>query len=135
MLQNCRFHHIGYAVKDIMETAQSYIKAGWKISEIFDDTIQNTKIAFLERDQFPLIELVAPIDDRSPVVNTLKKSGITPYHVCYEVDDIESAIAELSEQHFLALFEPVPAIALNNRLICYLYSNTVGLIELVSKEP
>lgn len=134
MLKNCRFHHLGYAVRDIMETAECYTKAGWELSEVVNDTIQNTQIAFLKRDQFPMIELVAPIDDKSPVVNTLKKSGVTPYHVCYEVDDIYSAIEELTDSDFLALFEPVTAIALGNRFICYLYSNSVGLVELVSSE-
>lgn len=133
MIKNCRFHHIGYAVRDLMETADNYISAGWTLSEIFDDLIQNSKIAFLKRDGFPIIELVAAVDDKSPVVNTLKKSGVSPYHICYEVDDIKSAIKELNDMDFFTLFDPVPAIALDNKLICYLYSANVGLIELVSK--
>jgi methylmalonyl-CoA/ethylmalonyl-CoA epimerase len=133
MLENCRFHHIGYAVQDIMLTAEFYLSSGWELSDIYNDLIQNTRIAFLKREQFPLIELVAPIDDKSPVVNTLDKSGVSPYHICYEVDDITSAILELRKKKFIALFKPVPAIALDNKLICYLYNKSVGLIELVSK--
>ena len=78
MLENCRFHHIGYAVKDIMSTAEFYISLGWELTDIYNDLIQNTRIAFLKREQFPLIELVAPIDEKSPVVNTLVKSGVSP---------------------------------------------------------
>jgi methylmalonyl-CoA/ethylmalonyl-CoA epimerase len=134
MLNNLTFHHIGYAVKDILVTAEYYTKAGWKISEIQIDVIQNTHIAFLSRDNFPLIELVAPIDNTSPVVKTLEKIGITPYHICYETDDIEKAIYELKKQHFLPLFKPVQAVALDNRKICYLYNQHIGLIELLSKK-
>jgi len=134
MLENCRFHHIGYAVKDIMLTAEYYISSGWELTDIYNDLIQNTRIAFLKREQFPLIELVAPIDEKSPVVNTLDKSGVSPYHICYEVDDIDSAIFELRKKKFVALFKPVPAVALNNKLICYLYNKSVGLIELVSND-
>ena len=134
MLENCRFHHIGYAVKDIMLTAEYYISSGWELTDICNDLIQNARIAFLRREQFPLIELVAPIDEESPVVNTLDKSGVSPYHICYEVNDIDSAILELRKKKFVALFKPVPAVALNNKLICYLFNKSVGLIELVSQD-
>lgn len=133
MLEDCRFHHIGYAVKDILLTAEYYLKVGWNISDIQEDSIQNTKIAFLSRAGFPLIELVAPIDDKSPIVKTLEKVGVTTYHVCYEVDDIDIAVLNLKKQRFLPLFRPVEAIALENRKICYLYNKDVGLIELVNK--
>jgi methylmalonyl-CoA/ethylmalonyl-CoA epimerase len=39
----------------------------------------------------------------------------------------------LRKQRFIQLFNPVPAIALNNRKICYLFNKDVGLIELVEK--
>jgi methylmalonyl-CoA/ethylmalonyl-CoA epimerase len=133
MLQNLQFHHIGYAVRDILTTAGYYTGAGWEISEIYYDKIQNTHIAFLSKNMCPLIELVAPIDENSPVVKTLDKMGVAPYHICYETDDIEQSVAALKKQHFLPLFKPVEAIAFGNRKICYLYNQHVGLIELLSK--
>jgi len=36
-------------------------------------------------------------------------------------------------QDFIPLFRPVEAIALDNRLICYLYRKDVGFIEIVNK--
>jgi methylmalonyl-CoA/ethylmalonyl-CoA epimerase len=133
MLHNLQFHHIGYAVKDILTTATYYTQAGWAMSEIYCDKIQNTQIAFLSKDICPLIELVAPINENSPVVKTLNKMGVTPYHICYEVEDIEQSVTALKKQHFLPLFKPVEAIAFGNRQICYLYNQHVGLIELLSK--
>ena len=108
MIKGSRFHHIGYAVKDIIETAENYISMGWVLSEVYVDVIQNSQIAFLKKEGFPLIELVAAVDDKSPVVNTLKKSGVSPYHVCYEVDDIDIAIKELNEMSFFTMFDPIP---------------------------
>jgi methylmalonyl-CoA/ethylmalonyl-CoA epimerase len=131
MLSNLKFHHIGYAVSDIFATAEYYINAGWKMTDIQTDEIQNTKIAFLSKNEMPLIELIAPVDDTSPIVKTLDKIGVTPYHVCYEVTNIEQSILELRKQHFIALFRPALAVALNNRKICYLYNKHVGLIELL----
>lgn len=128
-----KFHHIGYAVKNIDQTSAFYLKQGWKITQQVIDPIQNTKIAFLSKEDFPLIELVAPIDEQSPVVKTLGKVGVCPYHICYSVDDIEQTILELRKDKFIVLFQPVKAVALNNKLICYLYNTNVGLLELVEE--
>lgn len=134
MLPSFRFHHIGYAVNDIAITAEYYLRCGWVITEEQIDPIQNTKIAFLSKVGFPLIELVAAVDEQSPVVKTLEKSGVTTYHICYEVDDIDEAVMELKRLKFIPLFKPVEAIAINNCKICYLYNNAVGLIEIVNKK-
>lgn len=56
-----QFDHIGYAVRDIKKTASYYINAGWTLSEIFDEEVQRTKIAFLRKSGFPDIELVSPL--------------------------------------------------------------------------
>ena len=134
MLSSFRFHHIGYAVNSIETTAGYYIRADWSLSDIQTDEIQNAKIAFLSKIEMPLIELIAPINENSPIVNTLKKNkGAATYHICYEVDDIDSAIIKLREQKYILLFKPVKAIALNNRKICYLYNKNVGLIEVLEK--
>lgn len=134
MLQYFRFHHIGYAVKDINKVARYYEKAGWVISDTVTDTIQNTYIAFLTKKGMPKYELVAPVDQNSPIVKTIEKLGNTTYHVCYAVDDIEVAIADLRKLHFVPLFNPVPAVGINNNLICYLYNPYVGLIEIVEEK-
>lgn len=103
------------------------------LSEIYTDTIQNTYIAFLTREGFPLIELVAPIDETSPICNTLKKVGNSTYHLCYSVPDINIAIAELRAQRYMPLFKPVEAIGIDNKKICYLMHPDVGLIEIVEQ--
>ena len=128
-----KFHHVGIAVHSIEETAKWYFNMGYSLTETFDDTIQNVNIAFLKRDDSPLMELVQPVDKTSPVYNILKKLGVTAYHFCYEINNIQKAIEELEKQDFKLLVEPVPAIAFNNRKICFLYNLEVGLIELLEE--
>lgn len=127
-------NHIGYAVRDINKTAQLYLNAGWSLSTIYEEEVQRTKIAFLTKEGFPTIELVAPLheDEPSPVDNFLSKIGPTTYHVCYDVDDIEEAVEDLFDEGFKPLFMPVESVAMDNHQICYLYHVDVGLIELVS---
>lgn len=125
--------HIGYAVHDILDTAKYYIDGGWNISQIYDENIQNTKIAFLTKLGMLKIELVSPLNGESPVDNVLKHNGVSPYHICYVVDDMMAAVEELYEEGFKPLFMPVQSIAMNNREICYMYHIELGAIELVSR--
>lgn len=124
--------HIGYAVRDIMITAKFYIENGWTISKIYEEKVQNTQIAFLNKTGMITIELVSPLEGPSPIDNLLKSSGVVPYHICYKVDDMMQAIGDLFEEGFKPLFMPIPSVAMNNHEICYLYHLDVGTIELVS---
>ena len=124
--------HIGYAVNDINKTAKHYVDAGWDLSPIFDEVTQNARIAFLTKDGFPKIELVSPgLQGQDPVSSILKKSGVSPYHICYEVEDIYKSMESLYEEGFVPLFMPVRSVAMHERLICYLRSLDVGTIEIV----
>lgn len=125
--------HIGYAVHDIVATARYYVAAGWQLSEIYEERVQNARIAFLYKEGFTTIELVSPLEGKSPVDNILRQVGCSTYHVCYVVEDIEQAVEDLYEEDFKPLFMPVESVAMENRRICYLYNMHVGLIELVEK--
>lgn len=129
-----QFDHIGYAVRDIKKTAEYYTNAGWTLSEIFDEDVQHTKIAFLSKEGFPDIELVSPLreNEPSPLDNILQKIGCSTYHICYVVDDIEEAVEDLFDEGFKPLFEPIESVAMQNKKICYLFHLHVGLIEVVS---
>lgn len=133
MLAEFEFHHIGYAVKNIDKTSAYYLTAGFVQTETIIDPLQNVRIAFLSKHGNPLIELVEPVDKHSPIVKTLEKSGVSPYHICYSVDDLDEAIGKMKMLKFIPLFKPVPAVALGNKKICYLYNQDVGLIELLEK--
>jgi methylmalonyl-CoA/ethylmalonyl-CoA epimerase len=104
------------------------------MTDIIIDPIQNVRITFLRKKNMPTIELLEPIDDLSPVSKTISKSGVTPYHSCYVVEDITDAISRLKKMNYLPLFSPVPAVALNNKKICFLFNKDIGLIELVENK-
>lgn len=132
-------HHIGMACHDIEVTARFYVDLGYKQGETVYDSLQNVKICFLEYTgggaanggSYPIIELVSPYDDKSPVNKYLSKNGVGPYHICYMVGDIERSILELRKKQFIAVSHPVPAVAFGGRKVCFLFNKAVGLIELV----
>ncbi|MBR5736522.1 MAG: VOC family protein [Bacteroidales bacterium] len=131
MLDSFKFHHIGVAVKDLEATASVYAFGGYHCSSTIFDPIQNVYICWLTKDGFPTVELLAPVDEKSPVNKTLEKVGVSPYHFCYVVDNLEDAVAELRKQRYIAVSKPVEAVAFLGSRVCFLYNKNVGLVELV----
>lgn len=131
MLDSFKFHHIGVAVKDIDKTAAMYEDGGYEMSDIIFDPVQNVNICWLTKDDMPTVELLEPVDESSPVCKTLEKNGVTPYHTCYVVDNIDDAVADLRKQKYVLVSKPVEAVAIHNCKVAFLHNRHVGLIELV----
>ena len=129
------FHHIGIACRDIAKTQAFYLGQGYTASPVVEDPLQHVRISFLEKEGAPRSELLEPLDDQSPVARTLATSGVSPYHMCYEVQDIEAAVNHLRGQRFLLVNGPVPACAMDDRRIAFLFQKNTGLIELVEAQP
>jgi methylmalonyl-CoA/ethylmalonyl-CoA epimerase len=135
MDQAFTFHHIGYATKSIDSTLPFFLSIGYSASSLIIDDYQKVKICLLTNELGPIIELVEGLDKKkSPVSNYINKVGVTPYHVCYSVYDIEEAIKKMTQQKFILLFNPVKATAFSGRKICYLFNQNIGLIELLENE-
>lgn len=131
MVNDLKFHHIGVACEDIDTTAAQYEKLGYERSEEVVDPLQNIKICFLNHDTMPCVELLAPVDEKSPVVEILAKNGTTPYHTCYKVNDLEGTIKELRAERYVVVSKPKVANAINGCRVAFLFHKDMGLIELV----
>lgn len=131
MLDSFKFHHIGIAVKDISATAAIYQAGGYDCSELIYDPIQNVHICWLTKEGMPTVELLAPHDETSPVNKTLEKNGVTPYHTCYIVENIEEACKALRKMKYVIVSKPAEAVAIHNCRVSFLFNKNVGLIELV----
>ena len=131
MLADFQFHHIGIAVKDIGATARIYESGGYKSSATIYDPIQNVDICWLTKDGAPTVELLAPINENSPVNKILEKNGVSPYHTCYVVKDIQEGISELRKQKYVMVSKPAEAVALKGSKVAFLFNKNIGLIELV----
>jgi methylmalonyl-CoA/ethylmalonyl-CoA epimerase len=131
MLDGLRFHHIGVAVFDIEATASVYERAGYKRSATIFDPVQNVNICWLTKDNAPIVELLAPVDEKSPINKTLEKNGVSPYHTCYVVESIDEAIVALRKQRYVMVSRPAEAVAFRGSRVCFLFNKDLGLIELV----
>lgn len=125
-----KVHHIGYAVNNLQNGIEMFLKIGYIIeSEPVKDTKRNVEIAFMRNNDY-CVELIAPLNNASPIKNYLNKVGNTPYHICYETENIETTINELKKQKYKVVEKPSEAIALKNQRIAFLYHPRYGLLEL-----
>jgi methylmalonyl-CoA/ethylmalonyl-CoA epimerase len=130
-------HHVGAAVKSITAALPTYEAVlGYRVlSGPFEDPIQRVSVCFVGsgRQGEPLIELVEPAADSSPLTSFLAK-GIGAYHVCYEVGDLEAALAHARAHGCVVLGEPAPAVAFDGRQIAWFYLPSRQLVELLEAE-
>ena len=106
---------------------------GYTPADVVDDPLQHVKVCFLDKEGAPRVELLAPLDEQSPVQRTLDNVGVAPYHLCYQVKDIDAAIGDLRQQRFLLVSGPVPACAMGDKRVAFLFQKHTGLIELVEE--
>ena len=126
-----KVHHIGYLVKDIHKSIPSFEELGYSIvKKTVYDKARDVNICFMQQDGY-CIELVEPCSEKSVVYDQLKRQGNTPYHICYEVDDLESTIEEYRSQKYVLMQPPAVAPAIDGRRVAFMFHRTVGMIELV----
>jgi len=103
-----RLDHIGIAVSSIDESLPIYRALG--LSESAREAVagQGVITAFLPLGDTRL-ELLEPVGADSPIAKFLAKRGPGIHHVCFAVDDIDGALAELASRGFRLVNEtPVP---------------------------
>lgn len=129
-----KVHHIGYAVPDVEKAMMEFAALGWKVcSETTDDLSRLVRIVFMEHDGYQ-IELVAPLSPESPIHKTLQKGSGTPYHICYEVENLELAEAELKKARFIPFKKAAVAPAIQRCRVEFMYAKHNGIIELVERK-
>ena len=125
-----KVHHIGYLVSKLDRAVKPFIDLGFRVTQ---DTVRDegygVDIMFLQNGE-TVIELVSPISDESVVKPLMKRQKNSPYHICYECEDLEAAIDELRAKGFVAWADPHVAPALGKSRVCFLIHPHAGMIEL-----
>lgn len=132
-----RFHHVGYAVRDIENASMCFRNLGFLlVGKRTLDQGRNVYIQFLKASfsDDVLIELVAPNNTTvvSPIDGVLRKSGDGPYHLCYLTDDLDRQIRILQCEGYVLVQQPSYAPALSSD-VAFLYRAGFGLIELLEE--
>src|SRR6478672_5590286 len=132
-----RIDHVAIVVREL-DTALGFYRdiLGIAPSRVIDFPSEGVKIAFL-----PMggpggseIELLEPTDPAGGVARFLEKRGEGLHHLCLEVEDIETALAELTAAG-AAVLDAAPRPTAEGRGIFLHPKGTGGvLLELVQRE-
>jgi methylmalonyl-CoA/ethylmalonyl-CoA epimerase len=92
-----RVEHIAIAVDSIRQSLE-LMRDTFGIDVEYEEEIGQTKLAMLPIGQ-TYIELLEGTGPESGVTQWIDKKGTGLFHICFEVDDIEGAIAELKAKN------------------------------------
>ena len=128
-------NHVGVATPSIQDSIKLYrdILGATKIGEPFDLPAQGVKVCFVDTPTAQ-IELIEPFDENSPIVGFLAKNPKGgQHHVCFEVEDIHAAVAEMRAKGVTILGTGEPRIGANGTPVVFLHPKEMGgvLIELM----
>jgi len=136
--KDLRLHHLGFVVRSIEDCGSSFAQAlgaTWD-GKITFDPIQKVRVTFLEgrSNTDPLIELVEPGAEDSPVTQFLAKGGGL-HHLCYEVNDLAEHLEFCKSVGNTIIRPPVPAVAFDGRRIAWVVTRKKLLLEFLERKP
>ncbi|MBI2485573.1 MAG: methylmalonyl-CoA epimerase [Deltaproteobacteria bacterium] len=126
-------YHVAIAVRNIDEVEKLYETAlGLKVHhrEIVEE--QGVKSSMLvPEDGGTALELLEPLSDNSPISNFLEKRGEGIHHICFIVDNIQSALNRLKEQG-VQLIDESPRLGAYGAKVAFIHPKAMNgvLIEL-----
>ncbi len=126
-------NHVAIVVPDLNSAGRLYRDAfGADVSDPVDLVEHGVTTVFVNLPNTK-IELLHPLGNHSPIRRFLERNpdgGM--HHVCYEVEDIASAIKKLDEQGLQVLGDGTPKIGAHGKPVVFLHpKDGIGtLIEL-----
>ena len=131
-----KLNHIAIAVPNLLEAAEKYKNTlGAQVGKPIDQPEHGVTVIFVELPNTK-IELIFPFGDNSPIENFLdknKKGGV--HHICFEVEDIDSAIMRLKRDGATILGDGKAKIGAHGKPVIFLHPKNFNgtLIELEQK--
>lgn len=117
-----RLNHVAIAVRDLAKASRLYRETlGAQVSEPVPQPEHGVTTVFITLPNTK-IELIAPLDDQSPIAKFLERSpdgGI--HHVCYEVADIIAARDQLTRAGARVLGDGEPKIGAHGKPVLFLH--------------
>jgi methylmalonyl-CoA/ethylmalonyl-CoA epimerase len=128
-----RLNHVGVATPSIERSVETYrtLLGATAIGEPFDLPAQGVRVCFVDAPNTQ-IELIEPLDASSPIANFLAKNPAGgQHHLCFEVPDIDAAVADLAAKGARVL--GAPRIGAHGTPIVFVHPKDFGglLVELM----
>jgi methylmalonyl-CoA/ethylmalonyl-CoA epimerase len=127
-------HHIGHAVDDLPGAVERYQRLLGARVEHRETVPEQGVAAVALRVGDSLIELLAPLEEDTPVGRFLAKRGPGMHHVAYLVDDIDGALAD-ARAAGAELIDERPRVGLFGLRVAFVHPDGVDgvLVEFVQE--
>jgi methylmalonyl-CoA epimerase len=131
-----RIDHIAVVVRDLDAALRVYHEVlGLPLERVEEVPAEKVRVAFLPLPEGDSeVELVQPTADDTGIARYLAKRGEGMHHICFEVDDIEAAMSELSAAG-LQVLEEKPRLGSQGQKYVFVHPKTAHgvLIELYQR--
>lgn len=127
--------HVAIAVRNVDAAADrlcamfGYARHTAKVT----NTRQQVNVLFLRRAGSLDLKLIEPSGDASPLWDAVRKGGGL-HHLCFKVDDVETASETLRDRGARLIAPPQPGEAFDDHLIAFLYAGLGLNIELIDTD-
>ena len=129
-----KIDHIGIAVMNLEESVTMWTEMlNLKVRGIEEIKERGVKLAHLELEEGPSIELVTPCGEESPLEKFLKDKGEGIHHFCIEVEDIEAAVGRLQERGIQFVHDE-PQKGAEGSLIAFIHPRNFNGVMIELKE-
>jgi len=127
-----RIAHVGVAVTSVTE-ALAFYRDVLGLEPHAPETADGATIVSLPFGG-PEVELLEPTSADSPIAKFLAKRGPGIHHICYEVEDLDAALARCRAAGY-RLVDEVPRTGAHGRRIAFVHPKATGgiLLELTSR--
>ena len=126
-----KIEHIGIAVKDMEKSVELFSAIfNQKPYKKEDVESEGVSTSFFKTGESK-VELLAALNNESPIAKFIEKKGEGIHHIAFEVNDIDAEISRLLEEGF-QLINTLPKLGADNKRIAFLHPKSTNgvLIEL-----
>ena len=130
-----RLNHVGVATPSIDDSVRLYrdVLGATRIHEKFALPAQGVWVCFVDLPNSQ-IELIEPLDEASPVAAWLAKNPRGgQHHICFEVEDIHAAAADMEAKGAEVLGEP--RIGAHGTPVIFVHPKDMGGVLVELMEP
>lgn len=132
------FDHLGLAVQNPEDAMRFLVAQEYRqLKRVFDE-LQNVNLIYMEHNILPNIELIYSSNNNKqcPLVNLLKNSSSSMYHLCYRVENVLEFLSKLKKQNirYISVSASKKAVLFDDKTVSFYNISGFGLIELIEEK-
>jgi methylmalonyl-CoA/ethylmalonyl-CoA epimerase len=132
-MKHLKIDHLGIAVPSLADALRTWEALGFRVEAKHDVSTEKVRAAFLPVGESH-VELLEPTDPSSVIARFLeKRSGL--HHVCFLVEDLDAAIAEMKARG-VPLLDETPRVGAGGCRVAFVHPGGASgvLVELKERE-